>query len=244
MRARGDFRKEAAPRRFWKTRIDAGTRRCDAPHGDRWAWAWSVLVLLAVGCRDAREAPTVVEFWAMGREGELVQRLVPAFEAQHPGWHVRVQQVPWSAAHEKLLTAFVGGSMPDVFQLGNTWIPEFVALHAVEPLDAWIATRDEVPRRRLLSRGVGYQRRRPDDVRRAVVRRHAPALLSRRSVRGGRHRCGAGDVGGVARVDDACAADGRARSPRDPPAVDRVGASGDLRTAARRALVARWGSLR
>jgi len=107
--------------------------------------AWGLLVLLVAGCHGAGAAPTVVEFWAMGREGELVQQLVPAFEAQHPGWHVRVQQVPWSAAHEKLLTAFVGGSMPDVFQLGNTWIPEFVALQAIEPLDAWIAARDEVP---------------------------------------------------------------------------------------------------
>jgi len=105
--------------------------------------AWGLLVLLVAGCHGAGAAPTVVEFWAMGREGELVQQLVPAFEAQHPGWHVRVQQVPWSAAHEKLLTAYVGGSMPDVFQLGNTWIPEFVALYAIEPLDPWIATRDE-----------------------------------------------------------------------------------------------------
>jgi multiple sugar transport system substrate-binding protein len=61
--------------------------------------------------------------------------LVPEFERRMPGVHVRVQQVPWSAAHEKLLTAYVGNTMPDVFQVGNTWIPEFVALDAIEPLD-------------------------------------------------------------------------------------------------------------
>jgi multiple sugar transport system substrate-binding protein len=33
----------------------------------------------------------------------------------------------------------VGGSTPDLSQLGNTWIPEFAALHAVEPLDEWVA---------------------------------------------------------------------------------------------------------
>ncbi len=69
----------------------------------------------------------------------MVQRLIPEFERRNPAIRVRVQQIPWSAAHEKLLTAFVGESMPDVFQVGNTWIPEFAALDAVEPLDARIA---------------------------------------------------------------------------------------------------------
>jgi multiple sugar transport system substrate-binding protein len=46
-----------------------------------------------------------------------------------------VQQVPWTAAHEKLLTAHVGNATPDVAQLGNTWLAEFVALGALEPLD-------------------------------------------------------------------------------------------------------------
>src|SRR5882672_1969643 len=58
----------------------------------------------------------------MGREGEVVAELVPAFERRTPGVHVRVQQIPWSAAHEKLLTAYVGDAMPDVMQLGNTWL--------------------------------------------------------------------------------------------------------------------------
>ena len=64
----------------------------------------------------------------MGREGEVVEQMMPEFERRHPGVHVRVQQIPWSAAHEKLLTAWVGGAMPDVFQAGNTWLPELVAL--------------------------------------------------------------------------------------------------------------------
>ncbi|HVM95808.1 MAG TPA: extracellular solute-binding protein [Candidatus Acidoferrales bacterium] len=72
----------------------------------------------------------------MGREGEVVEQLLPGLYRRHPEILVRVQQVPWSAAHEKLLTAFVGDSMPDVFQIGNTWLPELVALGAVEPVDS------------------------------------------------------------------------------------------------------------
>jgi len=75
----------------------------------------------------------------MGREGEVVTALLPEFERTHPGIRVDVQQLPWTAAHEKLLTAFAGDATPDICQLGNTWIAEFVALGALEPLDASLA---------------------------------------------------------------------------------------------------------
>jgi len=77
----------------------------------------------------------VVRFWAFGREGEVVKEFQPEFERRNPGLRLEVQQVPWTAAHEKLLTAHVGRATPDVAQLGNTWIPEFVALAAIAPLD-------------------------------------------------------------------------------------------------------------
>lgn len=85
-----------------------------------------------------------IRFWAMGREGEVVEQLVPEFERQNPGIRVEVQQIPWTAAHEKLLTAFVGGATPDVAQLGNTWVPEFQALDALEPLDSRAAGSEAV----------------------------------------------------------------------------------------------------
>jgi multiple sugar transport system substrate-binding protein len=94
------------------------------------------VLVLAAGCdAEERHAATVVDFWALGSEGEVAKRLVPRFEERTPGVTVRVQQIPWSAAREKLITALVGGTMPDVFQLGSTWVSEFLALDAVEPLD-------------------------------------------------------------------------------------------------------------
>jgi len=75
----------------------------------------------------------------MGREGEVVAQLLPEFERAHPGIKIKVQQLPWTAAHEKLLTAFAGDATPDLCQLGNTWIPELVALNALEPLDRYAA---------------------------------------------------------------------------------------------------------
>jgi len=96
------------------------------------------LLALLFGCDETADRRTTLDFWAFGREGEAVQGLIAAFEQEHPDIQVRVQQIPWSAAHEKLLTAFAGASMPDLFQLGNTWLPEFVALGAVADLGPWI----------------------------------------------------------------------------------------------------------
>jgi multiple sugar transport system substrate-binding protein len=98
----------------------------------------SLLSLAACGRRD--DPRGALDFWAMGREAEVVAELLPAFEARHPGIRVHVQQLPWTAAHEKLLTAYAGGSLPDLCQLGNTWLPELTALDALEPLDARVAS--------------------------------------------------------------------------------------------------------
>jgi multiple sugar transport system substrate-binding protein len=89
----------------------------------------------------------------MGAEGEQVAKLVPQFERENPGIRVRVQQIPWTAAHEKLLTAHVGKSTPDVAQLGNTWIPEFEALGALRALGPLIA-RSSVIRQQSFFPGI------------------------------------------------------------------------------------------
>ncbi len=98
-----------------------------------------VLFLLAAGCRSSNTEKTVIKFWAMGAEGEHVQKLLPEFQRRHPEIEVKIQGIPWTAAHEKLLTAYAGNSLPDMCQLGNTWIPEFNLLAALENLDSWIA---------------------------------------------------------------------------------------------------------
>jgi multiple sugar transport system substrate-binding protein len=117
-------------------------RRAEVRRKSGWCACLPLLVLsLVAGCGDADRT---LRFWAMGREGEVVTTLVRDFERDNPGVHVQVQQIPWSAAHEKLLTAYVGRSTPDVAQLGNTWLAEFAALHALAPLDAWTARSGSV----------------------------------------------------------------------------------------------------
>jgi multiple sugar transport system substrate-binding protein len=106
-----------------------------------------VLALAVASCSSASAGSnTTLRIWAMGREGEVLSQLTPGFEKEHPDIHVEVQQIPWTAAHEKLLTAYVGDATPDIAMLGNTWVPEFVALNSLAPLDSF-ATRSKEIRR-------------------------------------------------------------------------------------------------
>lgn len=103
----------------------------------RWAGLACAAVLSCVlaACQRTDNGPVVLRFWAMGREGEVVKELLADFERSHPGIRVDVQQLPWTAAQQKLLTAFAGNVTPDLCQLGNTWIPQFAALGAIAPLN-------------------------------------------------------------------------------------------------------------
>jgi multiple sugar transport system substrate-binding protein len=110
-----------------------------------------VLLLALEACAGAREGRVTVRLWGLGREGEVVRDLVPEFERRNPGVHLVVQQIPWTSAHEKLLTAFVGRATPDLAQLGNTWIPEFAAIGALEPLEESLARSASVSSRGFFS---------------------------------------------------------------------------------------------
>ena len=94
--------------------------------------ALAALAAAAPAACARREGPLVV--WAMGVEGETLGAMAAGFLGQD----VRVQALPWAAAHEKLLTAFAADDLPDVVALGNTWLAEFAALGALEPLDAML----------------------------------------------------------------------------------------------------------
>lgn len=99
-----------------------------------------VLLVLLTTCTSQRnDSRERLEFWALGSEGEMVASLIPEFERRNPNIQVIIQQIPFNAAHEKLVTAFVGEAMPDLAQMGNTWMPEFAALNALDDLGPFAA---------------------------------------------------------------------------------------------------------
>lgn len=114
---------------------------------DKWrgiAILFTLALVLLAGCGGEQDGDIVLEFWAMGAEGENVRPLLDQFEAENPGVRVELQRLPWTSAHEKLLTSYAGRGMPDVSQLGNTWIAEMHALGALRDLTGDIRQSDGV----------------------------------------------------------------------------------------------------
>lgn len=100
---------------------------------------WSGVCLIAGKLQKLTNNKTDLEFWVMGATAEVVREMISEFEQEYPDIRVNVQGIPWANAHEKLLTSLIGGTMPDVFQIGNTWIPEFTLLNGVEDLTHWVS---------------------------------------------------------------------------------------------------------
>ena len=138
-------------------------------------------LLTAGRLRPARRSEGAAQLLGDGPRGRGRGRAAAGLQAPAiPSIEVQVQQLPWTAAHEKLLTAYAGGSLPDLCQLGNTWLPELAALDALEPLDARGARRRHraaTTTSPASSTPTGCRRRRRPPVRPAVVRRHAAAVL-------------------------------------------------------------------
>ncbi|KAF1083154.1 MAG: ABC transporter, permease protein 1 (cluster 1, maltose/g3p/polyamine/iron) [Candidatus Rifleibacterium amylolyticum] len=103
----------------------------------------ALLVLLLVfttGFSQAAdsESPVSLTVWAMGNEGLLIRKMADRFEKLHPQVKIITQAIPWTAAHGKLVTGVVGDMSPDVCQMGTTWMAEFQAMGALEPLDNYL----------------------------------------------------------------------------------------------------------
>ena len=69
----------------------------------------------------------------MSYQGDYAPHLMVDFTAR-TGMPVDTQSIPWTAAHEKMLTAHAGGALPDVFMLPNGWVREFAMIGAVAPV--------------------------------------------------------------------------------------------------------------
>lgn len=76
--------------------------------------------------------------WIM-QPGETVlpvlESTVDAFEAEHPDVTVTLESVPWETGHDQFVTAIAGGDVPDVAELGNTWLLEFAEQGALAEVE-------------------------------------------------------------------------------------------------------------
>lgn len=99
------------------------------------------IMLIAVPLASAAKKVTIT-FWQAGGTPEtsaLVRQLIDEFEAANPDIQVNFQAIPWAEdPHTKFQAAIVGGTIADVFTVGDPFEHVLAAAGALEPLDAYI----------------------------------------------------------------------------------------------------------
>ncbi len=98
-----------------------------------------ILSLLVSGCAPSKNSSSnekVVEMWVMPNSlnpiGDIEALLKP-FE-EETGIKVKVTSVDWGAAWSKITTAATSGDVPDLVQLGSTWVSAIAGMGALEEL--------------------------------------------------------------------------------------------------------------
>ena len=105
-----------------------------------------VSIGLLAGCSSGKEdskkdSAEKVTLWYMGDGSKEIQPIIDDFEKES-GVKVDLQSIPWSASHDKLLTAVASGDGPDVVQMGTTWMAEFVDAGALKDISSYIDSED------------------------------------------------------------------------------------------------------
>lgn len=107
----------------------------------------SALALTACGGSGDADVPAnekqTLSVWAMGTEGEKLGDVAKEYERTRPNITVEVTPVGWDVAHQKLVAAAAAGELPDVVQMGGSYLGEFADMGALEPVDTDVFRRED-----------------------------------------------------------------------------------------------------
>lgn len=103
-----------------------------------------MLLTALFGCTGKGKKGMELTMWVMGAEGEKIKDIITLFEKENPDISVKVQSIPWSDAHMKLLTSVIGNTTPDICQLGTTWVPEFASMDVLVSLNEYVENSNVV----------------------------------------------------------------------------------------------------
>lgn len=102
------------------------------------------------GCSKAKNEAGVgvqtVQMWVMPNSLEPVadiEDLLKDFEKDNPGIKVKVTSVDWGAAWTKITTAATSGDVPDLVQIGSTWVGSISGMGALMDLNNRVAELGE-----------------------------------------------------------------------------------------------------
>ncbi|MGW1205568.1 sugar ABC transporter substrate-binding protein [Streptomyces cyaneofuscatus] len=106
-----------------------------APAGLALALAVTLSACGSSGGDVAADEKQTLTVWAMGAEGEKLAEVAKVYEKANPNITVKVTPVGWDVAHQKLVSAAAAGTLPDVAQMGGSYMGEFAELGVLEPVD-------------------------------------------------------------------------------------------------------------
>jgi multiple sugar transport system substrate-binding protein len=98
----------------------------------------ATLLLNVTGCTNKKKETNdkLVEMWVMPNSLDPVsdlETLLKEFEKE-TGIKVKITSVDWGAAWSKITTAATSGDVPDVVQLGSTWVSAITGMGALQEL--------------------------------------------------------------------------------------------------------------
>lgn len=114
-------------------------------------WPLIVLVtipaLLCTGCakkpETAGQPPTAsLKFLAMEYDTNtrpFMEKVKQQFEAANPGIKLDIEVVDWNLGKDKLATLVAANNAPDLANIATIWLPEYVNLDVVEPMDSYLS---------------------------------------------------------------------------------------------------------
>lgn len=98
----------------------------------------SLILLLVFVLVTFSFAERTLQIWAMGEEAKNLDVMAERFMKENPGVKVEIQAIPWSAAYDKILTGIAGMQLPDLAQMGTTWMAPFGAMGVFEELSPYM----------------------------------------------------------------------------------------------------------
>ncbi|HEC82892.1 MAG TPA: extracellular solute-binding protein [Firmicutes bacterium] len=93
--------------------------------------------LLAVFLKCGSDETQSLVFWQFQRP-DIMEPIIDEFERTHPGIDVKVETLTWQSGFEKIVMAFSSGDVPDLLELGSTWIGKFAAEGTLEDLSSLV----------------------------------------------------------------------------------------------------------
>src|SRR5215831_2760149 len=99
-------------------------------------WFW-VVVGLTLGIARTASAQTVeIEYWqyTFAQRVQAIDELIKRFEAENPNIKVKQTTVPYDDFRLKIAAAIPAGQGPDVVQLFNGWLQDYLKAGLLQPL--------------------------------------------------------------------------------------------------------------